>query len=380
MRREIKCLLYSYYFYICYSYKPTKYNIKGMKNAVWVGVALVWCAAMGCSKSNDNSNQQKQDTTATYKAPVVSSSFVKGADISWVTQMEASSYKFYNTSGQQEDLFVLMKSIGINAIRLRAWVNPSDGWCNTADVVNKAIRAKNAGMKVMIDFHYSDSWADPSKQPIPAAWSGFSYTDMKTALYNYTVHVMDTLQTNGITPDWVQVGNEVDDGMLWPTGKADVSMANFAGFVLSGYNAVKSVSPNTKVIVHVSNGFNNSLFRWVFDGLKANGAKWDIIGMSLYPSTTNYTMLDAQCLANINDMVSRYGTPCMVVEVGMEADQPGITRSFLTDIITKVNSVSNGNGLGVWYWEPEAYNWMSYGDGAFTTTGRPSIAMEAFGN
>jgi arabinogalactan endo-1,4-beta-galactosidase len=150
--------------------------------------------------------------------------------------------------------------------------------------------------------------------------------------------------------------------------------------VLSGYNAVKSVSPNTKVIVHVSNGFNNSLFRYVFDGLKANGAKWDIIGMSLYPTTANYTTLDAECLANINDMVSRYNTPCMVVEVGMEADQPGITRSFLTDIITKVNSVANGNGLGVWYWEPEAYNWMSYGLGAFTTTGRPSEAMQAFGS
>ncbi len=352
-----------------------------MRNAGWVSAAFViLCTAVGCSKSGNNQPQQQQQDT-TYKAPTVSSSFIKGADVSWVTQMEASSYKFYNTSGQQQDLFALMGSVGVNAIRLRAWVNPSDGWCNTADVVKKAIRAKNAGMKVLIDFHYSDSWADPGKQPTPAAWSALNFTDMKTALYNYTVHVMDTLQTNGITPDWVQVGNEVDDGMLWPTGLATSSMANFAGFVLTGYNAVKSVSPSTKVIVHVSNGFNNSLFRYVFDGLKSNGAKWDIIGMSLYPTTANYTSLDAQCLANINDMVSRYGTPCMIVEAGMESDQPGITRSFLTDIITKVNSVANGNGLGVWYWEPEAYNnWQSYGLGAFTTTGRPSIALQAFGN
>lgn len=351
-----------------------------MRNAVWVCAAFMLCIAVGCSKSS-NSQPQKQQQDTTYKAPAVSSSFVKGVDISWVTQMEASSYKFYSTSGQQEDLFALMSSIGINTIRLRAWVNPSDGWCNTADVVKKAVRAKNAGMKVMIDFHYSDSWADPGKQPTPAAWASLSYADMKTALYNYTVHVMDTLQTNGVTPDWVQVGNEVDDGMLWPTGLASSNMANFAGYVLSGYNAVKSVSPTTKVIVHVSNGFNNTLFRWVFDGLKANGAKWDIIGMSLYPTTSNYTTLDAQCLANINDMVSRYGTPCMVVEVGMEADQPAITRSFLTDIITKVNSVANGNGLGVCYWEPEVYNgWQSYGLGAFTTTGRPSVALEAFGS
>lgn len=350
-----------------------------MRNAVLACAALILSTAVGCSKNHDNQpQQQKQDST--YKAPVVVSGFIKGADISWVTQMEASSYKFYNSSGQQQDLFTLMKNTGINAIRLRAWVNPNDGWCNTADVVKKAIRAKNAGMKIMIDFHYSDSWADPGKQPTPAAWTNLTYADMKTALYNYTVHVMDTLQTNGITPDWVQVGNEVDNGMLWPTGQASTNMANFAGFVLAGYNAVKSVSPATKVIVHVSNGFNNSLFRWVFDGLKSNGAKWDIIGMSLYPSTSNYTTLDAQCLANINDMVSRYSTPCMIVEVGMEADQPATSRAFLTDIITKVNSVANGNGLGVWYWEPEAYNWQNYGLGAFTTTGRPSIALQAFGN
>jgi len=351
-----------------------------MRKVVWICAVGIMCLIAGCSKSNNNPQKQTQTQDTTYTPPKVSSSFVKGADISWVTQMEASNYKFYNSSGTQEDLFTLMKSLGMNAIRLRAWVNPSGGWCNTADLVAKAVRAKNAGMKILIDFHYSDTWADPGDQTVPAAWSTLDYTDMNTALYNYTVHVMDTLQTNGITPDWVQVGNEVSDGMLWPLGLATTNMANFAGFVLSGYNAVKSVSPTTKVIVHVANGYDNSLFEWVFDGLKANGAKWDIIGMSLYPSTTNYTTYDAECLANINTLVSRYGTPCMVVEVGMEADQPTITRAFLSDIITKVNSVANGNGLGVWYWEPEAYNWQSYGLGAFTTTGRPTIALDAFGN
>jgi arabinogalactan endo-1,4-beta-galactosidase len=353
-----------------------------MKKVVWICAACVVYLFAGCSKSNSGNNiitGTGPDTA--YKAPTVSSTFAKGADISWVTQMEASGYKFYDNTGKQQDLFALMKSVGITAIRLRAWVNPTGGWCNTADLVKKAVRAKSAGLKVLIDFHYSDTWADPGAQTTPAAWASLSFTAMETAMYNYTVHVMDTLQTNGVTPDWVQVGNEVDDGMLWPTGLATSSMANFAGFILTGYNAVKSVSTTTKVIVHVSNGFNNSLFRYVFDGLKANGAKWDIIGMSLYPSTTNYTTYDTECLANINDMISRYGTPCMVVEVGMEADQPAITRSFLTDIITKVNSVANGNGLGVWYWEPEVYNgWQGYGLGAFTTGGQPGIALQAFGN
>jgi arabinogalactan endo-1,4-beta-galactosidase len=315
-----------------------------------------------------------------YTPPVVAATFAKGTDISWVTQMESAGVKFYNSSGAQTELFALMKSKGFNAIRLRAWVNPSDGWCNTADLVAKALRAQAAGMKIMIDFHYSDSWADPGKQTKPAAWSALNFADLQTSLHDYTVSVMNTLKTNGITPDWVQVGNETNDGMLWEDGRASKNMANFAALVKSGYTAVKAVSPGSKVIVHVSNGYDNALFRWMFDGLKANGAQWDIIGMSLYPTTSNWADLDNQCLTNMNDMVSRYSTPVMVVEVGMQASAAATARDFLTDIITKTNSVAGGNGLGVFYWEPEAYNWQGYGLGAFDGTGKPTIALDAFGN
>ncbi len=335
---------------------------------------------ISCSGKGGSSNPQPTVTSGTYKPPVVSSTFAKGADISWVTQMESAGYKFYNKAGAQQDLFILMKSLGFNSIRLRAWVNPADGWCNTDDVVAKAKRAKNAGMKIMIDFHYSDVWADPGHQTKPASWSSLAFPALVNTLNAYTAHVMDTLATNGITPDWAQVGNETNDGMLWEDGRASTNMANFAALVTSGYNAIKSVSSTTKVIVHISNGFDNSLFRYVFDGLKANGAKWDIIGMSLYPTTTNWATLDTQCLANINDMVSRYATPVMIVEVGMDASAASTSRDFLTDIIIKVNDVANGNGLGVFYWEPEAYNWQSYGLGSFDTTGKPTEAMDAFGN
>ena len=344
-----------------------------MQKVAWISGFLFVCLNFCCSKNN---------SSAAVKPPVITdtSSFTKGADVSWITQMEASGYKFYDKNGNQQDLFALMKSLGFNSIRLRAWVNPTDGWCNTADLVKKAVRAKNAGMKILIDFHYSDSWADPGKQNKPAVWTNLSTASLITALGAYTTGVMDTLKLNGITPNWVQVGNETNDGMLWEDGRASKNMATFAALINSGYNAVKSVSPSTKVIVHISNGFDNSLFEWIFDGLKANGAKWDIIGMSLYPSTTNYTTLDAQCLANMNDMVTRYGTPVMIVEVGMEADQPATTQSFLTDIISKVKSVNSKQGLGVFYWEPEAYNWQGYGLGAFDNTGKPTIALDAFAN
>jgi len=346
-----------------------------MKNVMWGCLICAVFFTISCSSKKGGN----PPPTQTYTPPHVAITFAKGADISWVTQMEASGVKFYNKSGQQQDIFALLKSLGFNSIRLRAWVNPSDGWCNTADLVKKALRAQNAGMQVMIDFHYADSWADPGKQPKPAAWAPLTISTLVTTLHDYTVHVMDTLKTNGITPTWVQVGNEVDDGMLWEDGRASAHMANFAALVEAGYQAVKSVSNTTKVIVHVSNGYDKTHFEWLFDGLKANNAQWDVIGMSLYPSTSNYKTLDAECQANINDMVSRYGSPVMLCEVGMEADQPITSRDFLTDIITKVDGISSHYGAGVFYWEPEAYNWQGYNLGAFDNTGKPTMALDAFG-
>ena len=331
---------------------------------------------LGCSKQ---SSPVKPNPVI---PPVVTTPFfAKGADISWVTQMEAAGKKFYDSTGTQMDCFQLMKNLGFNSIRLRAWVNPSDGWCNTGDMVAKAMRAKALGLKIMVDFHYSDIWADPGHQTIPSAWTGMSITSLDSAVYGYTQTVLKTLKQNSITPTWVQVGNETDDGMLWPTGEATANMNNFAALVASGYNAVKSVDSTIQVIVHISNGYDNTHFRWVFDGLLANNAHWDIIGMSLYPPTTEWATYDAECLANINDMISRYGRPVMICEVGMDVNSPSICYSFLTDIISKVKSVSNNNGLGVFYWEPECNsNWNGYSLGAFDNTGKPTIALNAFAN
>jgi len=330
---------------------------------------------IGCSKQNT--------TVKPTPVPpvVVPTFFAKGADISWVTQMEASGSKFYDSTGAQIDCFQLMKNLGFNSIRLRAWVNPPDGWCNTADLLTKALRAKALGFKIMIDFHYSDIWADPGHQTVPAAWTGMSITSLDSAVYSYTQSVLKTLEQNNVSPTWVQVGNETDDGMLWETGRASTNMSNFASLIASGYNAVKSVDTTIKVIVHISNGSDNAHFRWVFDGLQTNKAKWDIIGMSLYPSTSNWPSLNALCLQNINDMLSRYGKPVMICEVGMDVNSPAACYSFLTDLMSKVKSVSNNNGLGVFYWEPECNsNWNSYSLGAFDNTGKPTIALKAFAN
>ncbi|HEV8506195.1 MAG TPA: glycosyl hydrolase 53 family protein [Chitinophagaceae bacterium] len=325
--------------------------------------------------------EKKESTQPVPDPPPGNQFFARGADVSWLTQMETEGQKFYNSNGAKMDCMELLKSLGVNSIRLRAWVDPSasGGLCNTEDLIDKAVRAKNLGMKIMIDLHYSDWWADPGKQNKPATWASQDFNTLKTSVYNYTVDVMNALKTNGITPEWAQVGNETNDGMLWPDGKASANMANFAQLVNEGCDGVKSVSASSKVIVHISNGFDNNLFRWIFDGIKNNNAKWDVIGMSLYPHPANWSTLNDQCLANMNDMILRYNKEIMICEVGMSWDQPDACNAFLSDLISKIKSLAGNRGLGVFYWEPEcSVNWNGYTLGAFDNSGKPTIALDAF--
>ncbi len=324
----------------------------------------------------------KKSKTQEQIPPIIDTSkfsFAKGADISWITEMESSGKKFYDSTNTQKEILSILKGVGMNVVRLRVWVNPSEGWNNKADVLAKAIRAKNLGLRIMIDFHYSDTWADPGNQTKPAAWIGKNISELKHALAAHTTDVLTTLKSAGISPEWVQVGNETNDGMLWPDGKASVNMNVFTQFVNAGYDAVKNIFPSAKVIVHISNGWDNALFRWIFDGLKNNAGKWDVIGLSLYPTPANWSVINAQALANMKDMVARYGKEVMVVEVGMSWDSPIECFSFLIDIMSKTKSISGNKGLGVLYWEPEAYNsWKGYSLGSFDNSGKPTKALNAF--
>lgn len=343
-----------------------------MANGSKIFLAFFLYVAIACSKSGSGGN----NSGGTNPPPAVS--IAKGADISWLTEMEAAGRQFYNSSGTAQDCIQILKNLGMNSIRLRVWVDPAGGWNNTADVLAKAVRAKNLGMKIMINFHYSDSWADPGQQTKPAAWAAQDFTTLQTSVYNHTFTVLTALKSNGVIPEWVQVGNETNDGMLWPTGRASTNMANFTTLVNKGYDAVKAVDANIKVVVHISNGHDNSLFRWIFDGLKNNGGKWDIIGMSLYPDPGTWATMNSQCLSNMSDMISRYGKPVMISEAGMSWDQATACNSFLTDLITKVKSLGN-NGLGIFYWEPQSYNnWKGYTKGAFDISGKPTVALNAF--
>lgn len=304
--------------------------------------------------------------------------FANGADIGWLSQMEASRYVFKNSSGIQMNCLDILREKGINALRFRVWVDPIGGYCNKKDVAYMANRADSLGFDIMIDFHLSDTWADPVHQTKPAAWAAHTITELDSDVYRHVYDVLDTLKSIGATPKWVQIGNETNDGALWETARATVHMDNFASIIKSGYNAAKAVDSSIQVIVHLSNGHDIIMFRWMFDGLKNNGAKWDIIGMSVYPYWANLSWQadDSLALITMNDMAARYNTKVMVVEAGYLYYKPAEANQYLLDLIEKTKSAG---GLGVFYWEPESYNWQSYQLGAWDPTSKePTAAMDAF--
>lgn len=313
-----------------------------------------------------------------------STAFAKGADVGWLQQMEATGYKFYNHDGIEQDCLEILKEHGINSIRLRAWVNPSDdpqsGHCCTAEVVEMAVRAKNMGFKIMINLHYSDSWADPAKQNKPAAWENHSFEQLVADVYNYTCEVMMVLKNSGVNPEWVQVGNEIPGGMLWPEGSTD-NFEQLTQLLNSGYDAVKAINKETKVIIHLDQGNNRDRFINFFDKHRDNGGKYDIIGMSFYPYWINkdYSETIEDLGSNLNEMSERYGKEVMVCEVGGEYTKPDNTYDMLKAVLKKVKEVPDGKGLGMFYWEPHgAASWSGYKLSAWGDDGRPTVALDAF--
>lgn len=312
--------------------------------------------------------------------------FAKGADIGWLQQMEATGYKFRNKQGNEQDAIAILKANGIDTIRLRTWVDPSDdrasGHNGRDETVAMAVRAQRQGMRIMIDFHYSDSWADPQQQRKPAAWVGHPFPQLLDDVYAYTHDVMTALKKAGVTPEWVQVGNETATGMIYPEGHTD-NWPQLALLINRGYDAIKAVSPASKVILHVDRGNDNARFRNWFDAARRHGAKYDVIGLSYYPywleGSPDYTLSIDDLGRNLDDMAARYGKEVMVVEVGGEDTRPQNTYDMLVAVQRKVKAVPGNKGLGVIYWEPQgARSWSKYALSAWGDDGRPTKAIEAF--
>ncbi len=310
--------------------------------------------------------------------------FVKGADIGWLSQMEATGYKFYDSTGAQKECLQILKEAGINTVRLRVWVNPSNhkinGHCSKKEVAAMALRAKNMGMQIMINFHYSDSWADPGNQTKPAAWASHSFSGLLDDVYNHTFEVLDTLKSIGAKPDWAQIGNEIAGGMLWPDGSTS-NWGQLAQLLNKGYDATKAVDSSIKVVIHIDQGNNNSRFRYFFDKATSFDVQYDIIGASYYPYWlgSDYLATINDLGNNLNDMVTRYGKEVMVVEVGGDYTLVQNTFDMLVAVIKKVNAVPDKMGLGVIYWEPEgAKSWSGYQLSCWGSDAKPTRALYAF--
>lgn len=315
---------------------------------------------------------------------IASAQFAKGADIGWLDQMEATGYKFYDNNGVQKDCMQILKEKGINTIRLRVWVNPSEdkasGHCSKKEVAKMALRAKNMGMRVMIDFHYSDTWADPGKQAKPKAWANHSFPQLLDDVYNHTYEVLDTLKQIGVNPEWVQIGNEIPGGMLWPDGSTD-NWPQLAQLLNKGYDATKAINKKIKVIVHLDQGNDNKRFRWFFDSATKYKVRYDVIGASYYPYwlKSDYTQTIDSLGLNLNDMVKRYKKEVMVVEVGGDYTLEQNTYDMLVAVMKKVKAVPRNKGLGVIYWEPQGEDsWSHYQLNCWRKDGSPSKAMDAF--
>lgn len=316
------------------------------------------------------------ETVAPY-VPLVSEpgSFAKGADVGWLSELEAKGEKFYDEAGREIELMKLLRDeVCITAIRLRVWVNPPEGWSSVDDVVMLARRARSLGLRLMIDFHFSDSWADPGKQYIPAAWQGHTLAQLKEDMKAHVTETLSLLKQYDIEPEWVQVGNETTDGMLWDIGKLS-NGRNFTELVNAGYDAVKAVFPDALVIVHCDRGDDTWRYNNLFGKLEAEGGRYDMIGMSFYPDASNWENAVNALLSNISYVQSKYGKPVMICEIGFDVSKPSMAEQMLMKTLA---GALERDVKGIFWWEPEStMENTGYGLGAFQN-GRPTQALNPF--
>jgi beta-galactosidase len=268
-----------------------------------------------------------------------------GADISFLPQLEARGIKF-SDGGKEKDAIEILKDHGFNYIRLRIFNNPARdsgyspgrGFCDLEHTKQMAKRVKAAGMKWLLDFHYSDTWADPGKQYKPAAWRGKPFPELKQAVYDYTKEVMQALKDQGALPDMVQVGNEINHGMIWPEGSIG-NLDSLAQLIYAGINGVKAVAPATTIMLHVALGGQNDECLLFYDNMVQRQVPFDVIGLSYYPKW-HCTLEDLQY--NLNDLARRYDKDVIVVEY-----------SHLKKEVNELAfNVYGGHGKGSAIWEP----------------------------
>jgi arabinogalactan endo-1,4-beta-galactosidase len=295
-----------------------------------------------------------------------------GADVSTAQRALDLGARYVNAAGTAQDPLDILKGVGVNYVRLRIWNNPASGYNNKAKVLAYARTVKAKGLRLLIDFHYSDTWADPGKQFKPAAWASHGNGQLQTDVYNDTFDLSNSLKAPGTTPDSVQIGNEINTGMLWNDGKVTNSNFTNLGLLLkAGYNATKSCNSGTQVIIHTADADSDTNARWFYDGIRAQGVNWDITGLSYYcfwhGSMANMTSVVA-------DVRTRYGKPVVIAETAYPftaanadstgnsvtgsqpcAGYPATWAGQASNFAAVQSAARAGGAIGIFYWEPTWY-------------------------
>lgn len=367
--------------------------------------SLIFAALSFIACGNDENSsvdpEPTTDPTPSTTEKEATTAFLRGADISWYSEMRDTGKKFYNTKGEERTCPALMKEIGMNMVRLRVWVNPTNrgcNYCDVEDVTQKAVESYNAGLNIMIDFHLSDWWADPSRQDMPNDWTNLSHEELKEKVTAHVKEVLQAIKAKNVTVSWVQIGNETRNGMMHSDGQwwndegdLDGGRQRFAELYNAGYNAVKEVYSDAKVMPHLNHAFEDNA--WWFQQFKAAGGKMDMIALSHYPqvdaSNQSWETLNNLAITRIQSLAQTFGVPILVAEFGVKQNDVTLGTQVATDFMTKAKALGTSVCAGVIYWEPEvdgvwkptsytSYGWEAYTMGAFTTAGKPTSILQSW--
>lgn len=290
---------------------------------------------------------------------------IMGADISFLPSLEDGGRKFYD-NGIQKDAFQLLKDHGFNYIRLRIFNNPradsgysKKGYCDLQNTLVMAKRIKAAGMGFLLDFHYSDNWADPGKQFKPAAWKQSNFQQLQDSIRTFTKKVISALKQQGTLPDMVQVGNEINHGMLWPDGR-NKNMDTLSAFLRAGIAGVKDVDKKPRIMIHIACGGQNTESRVFIDNILKRRVKFDVIGQSYYPE---WHGTPDSLRNNITDLSTRYKQDVIVVEYSQKKQE-------VNDIAF---SLPGSKLKGTFIWEP-----FSWGETVIDKAGKSNDYLKTY--
>ncbi|WP_458627488.1 glycoside hydrolase family 53 protein [Winogradskyella sp. PC D3.3] len=350
--------------------------MKSLKYLLSISLLLT----LSCSK-NDNSDNED--------GIINTNSFYKGMDLSFQSELENYDIDYKDINGHSVELLDFVKSKGTNLIRLKLWHTPQDGQNGLEDVKTYAQRIKAKDMDFLLDFHYSDYWADPETQTPPAAWQNLSFTDLKAAVYNYTKNVVQQLKAQQTMPDIIQIGNETDSGFLWNYGKVwnefNDNWINYAGLVSEAIRAIREVDTNniTKVMLHHSNVEHSIYF---FNELQTFNVDFDIIGLSYYPQ---FQTKDLDLIASkLNTLANTFNKDILMVEVAYPftlqwnddltnyvgslnqtipefLPTPQGQKAYMEWLIATLKAIPNKKGIGFCYWAPD---WVAFNGNENTST------------